>query len=368
MKAGDATITAVDAEVYEIPTDQPEADGTLTWKSTTLIVVRARAGTHEGLGWTYAGGGVKTVVDQKLVEIVIGGDAMSVPAHHEAMVRGVRNLGRPGLVACAVSAVDIALWDLKARCLGLPLADLWGRVGEAAPVYGSGGFTTYDDDTTAHQLESWVGDLGLSRVKIKIGEGWGTRPERDLARVALSRRVVGPDVELYVDANGAYSQKQAIRLGRVMSDEHGVTWFEEPVSSDDLAGLRAVRDQCDADVAAGEYGYTPDYFAKLIGSVDCVQADVSRCGGYTDWFAAAHVAAAHNLSISAHCAPNLHAHAAVCIPNLRHIEYFHDHTRIESALFDGVLSAEGGALRPDSSRPGHGMALRRADAERYRSA
>jgi L-alanine-DL-glutamate epimerase-like enolase superfamily enzyme len=370
MTLADTEIAAVTAEVYEIPTDQPEADGTLAWDSTTMVVVRARAGDCEGIGWTYAGGGAKSVIDEKLTDVVVGGEIASIPAHHEGMVRACRNLGRSGLVACAISAVDIALWDLKARVLDLSLARLWGLCREDAPIYGSGGFTTYSDATTASQLESWVGDQGIGRVKIKIAESWGTRAGRDLDRVALTRRVVGPDVEIYVDANGGYTRKQAIRLGQEMSDTHGVTWFEEPVSSDDLAGLRAVRERCDADVAAGEYGYTPDYFAKLIaaGAVDCLQADVTRCGGYTDWFAAAHLAAAHNLSISAHCAPNLHAHAAVCIPNLRHIEYFHDHTRIEHRLFDGALAPRRGALQPDVTAPGHGMALRPADADPYRVA
>ena len=122
-------------------------------------------------------------------------------------------------------------------------------------------------------------------MKIKIGESWGTDTRRDLARVALARQVVGDDVELYVDANGGYTRKQAVRMGRAFHEDHGVTWFEEPVSSDDLAGLREVRDNCGADVAAGEYGYSLDYFARMVGAdaIDCVQADVTRCGGYTVW-------------------------------------------------------------------------------------
>ena len=152
-------------------------------------------------------------------------------------------------------------------------------------------------------------------MKIKIGESWGTDTRRDLARVALARRVVGDDVELYVDANGGYTRKQAVRMGRAFHEDDGVTWFEEPVSSDDLAGLREVRDNCGADVAAGEYGYSLDYFARMVDAdaIDCLQADVTRCGGYTVWLQAASVAAAHNLQISGHCAPNLHAHVATAV-------------------------------------------------------
>jgi L-alanine-DL-glutamate epimerase-like enolase superfamily enzyme len=369
VSADRATVASVTVEAYEIPTDQPEGDGTLTWDSTVMIVVRVTGAGHEGIGWTYAGRAVKTVVDEKLAAVVIGGDVVSVPAQHEHMVRACRNLGRPGLAACAISAVDIALWDLKARCLGVALSDLWGRARVDVPIYGSGGFTTYDDATTAAQLESWV-TAGIPRVKIKIGESWGTRPERDLARAALARRVVGDTVGLFVDANGGYTRKQAVRLGRQMTDKYQVSWFEEPVSSDDLTGLREVRDDCDADIAAGEYGYTVEYYAPMIaaGAVDCLQADVTRCGGYTAWAAVSHLAAANGLQISGHCAPNLHAHIAISAPNLRHLEYFHDHTRIEDLLFDGTLPPTGGALIPDRDRPGHGLALRRERAERYRVA
>jgi L-alanine-DL-glutamate epimerase-like enolase superfamily enzyme len=363
------TVTSVTAEAYEIPTDQPEGDGTLTWDSTVMILVKVTGAGREGIGWTYAAQGAKTVVDEKLAGIVIGADLMSVPAQHEAMLRACRNLGRPGLAACAISAVDIALWDLKARHLDLPLSDLWGRARADVPIYGSGGFTTYTDATTAAQLESWVG-AGIPRVKIKVAESWGTRPDRDLARVALARRVIGDDVDLYVDANGGYTRKQAVRLGRHLTEDYGVTWFEEPVSSDDLPGLREVRDRCDADIAAGEYGYSVEYYAPMIaaGAIDCLQADVTRCGGYTAWAAVAHLAAAHGLQISGHCAPNLHAPVAICAPNLRHLEYFHDHTRIEDLLFHGTLPPTGGALIPATDRPGHGLTLRAGSADRYRVA
>jgi len=179
--------------------------------------------------------------------------------------------------------------------------------------------------------------------------------------------VIGPDTELYVDANGGYTRKQAIRVAHRMA-ESNVTWFEEPVSSDDLDGLREVRDQVEPDVAAGEYGYDLAYFARMVEgqAVDCLQADVTRCGGITEWLRAAAVAAARNLHVSGHCAPNLHAHVAAAVPNLRHLEYFHDHVRIEGMLLDGALDPRGGVLRPDPSRPGLGLELKRADAGNFR--
>ncbi|MGH9122259.1 MAG: enolase C-terminal domain-like protein, partial [Acidimicrobiales bacterium] len=248
------------------------------------------------------------------------------------------------------------------------LCSLLGRARQEVPVYGSGGFTSYDDETMVAQLERWVNALGVPRVKIKIGESWGSNPARDLHRVAVARRVVGDDVELFVDANGAYRQKQAARIGRQLSDA-GVTWFEEPVSSDDHEGMRSLRAALDLDVAAGEYGYSVQYFADLIGdqAVDCVQVDVTRVGGITSWLAVAQLAAAHGLEVSGHCAPNLHAHVAIAVPNLRHVEYFHDHERIEGIYFDGTLSPEGGRLVPTDA-PGHGLALKEVSAERWRAA
>jgi len=362
-------IERLSCEVYEVPTDQPEADGTLAWSATTVVVVKAVAGGGCGLGWTYGSGACRAVVDDQLAAAVVGGSAFDVARNHEAMTRACRNLGRPGVVASAVSAVDIALWDLKARLMGIPLADLFGRCRDEVPVYGSGGFTTYTDETTIDQLESWMA-IGIGRVKIKIGESWGTRLERDLERVALSRKTIGNDAELYVDANGAYSRKQAVRAGRRFADDFGVVWFEEPVSSDDLAGLREVRDQLPLDVAAGEYGYDEYYFARMIqaGAVDCLQIDVTRCGGYTSWLRAAAIAGAHGLVVSGHCAPNLHAHVALGVPNLRHVEYFHDHSRCDAVLFEGSLDPCGGGLVPEPGRPGHGMALKEEDAGRYRVA
>ncbi len=364
------TITSVAASAYTIPTDRPEADGTLSWDATTMVVVQAGNGDHEGIGWTYAGASAVGIIDDLLAPVVIGTDETNTPQAAEDMARAVRNVGRPGLVACAISAVDIALWDLKARTLGVALSDLFGRARQSVPVYGSGGFTTYDDDTTESQLRSWVQDEGIPRVKIKIGESWGTNADRDLHRVALARRVIGGDAELYVDANGGYRAKQAIQLGRTMSENYGVTWFEEPVSSDNLAGLRQVRQSFEGDVAAGEYGYTLGYFARMLeaGGVDCLQADVTRCGGYSVWLRTAALAEAHHVEISGHCAPNLHAPVAAAVPNLRHVEYFYDHHRIETMLFEGALSPTGGSMNPDSSRVGHGLSLQSAEAARYRAA
>ena len=354
--------------VYTVPTDAPEADGTLAWDSTTMVIAQVSAGEATGLGWTYGSAAVADFVRGHLAPLVEGRDALDIPATHDAMCRSVRNAGRPGIAACAISAVDIALWDLKARLLGLPLARLLGVCRERVPVYGSGGFTSYHDTHMAAQLNGWVHGQHIPRVKIKIGGNWGREVTRDLSRVHAARQVIGADAELYVDANGAYTRKQAIRVGHALA-EQGVGWFEEPVSSDDLTGLRLVRDALVCDVAAGEYGYDLPYFARMItaGAVDCLQADATRCGGLTEFLRAAALAHAHGLEISAHCAPHVHAAAAASIPNVRHLEWFHDHVRIEDMFFDGALDPTGGMVQPLTG-VGHGLELRTDDVAKYRVA
>ena len=362
----DIPVQGLDVAVYRLPTDRPEADGTLQWDATTAIVVTASAGDRTGVGWTYADEATAAVVRSLLAEVVRGRSALHPQDATHAMARAARNAGVPGLIAMAISAVDVALWDLKGQLLELPLAVVLGAVRQDSAVYASGGFTSYDDATTRAQLEEWLG-RGFDRVKIKIGESWGTAAVRDLARTRLARDVGGDEVDLLVDANGGYTAKQAIRVGRQL-DDLGVVWFEEPVSSEDLAGLRLVRQSLDFDVAAGEYGARIEDFAALCGAgaVDCLQVDASRCGGVTEWLRAAAVAAGHGLEVSAHCVPALHAHLGLATPNLRHLEWFHDHERFERRLFDGTSEPQHGRVRPDLTSPGLGLRLREADVEELR--
>ncbi|HEX6011690.1 MAG TPA: enolase C-terminal domain-like protein [Geminicoccaceae bacterium] len=362
-RAAEATVERVVARAYTVPTDTPEADGTIAWGSTTLVLVEASAGGTTGLGYTYSDASVTGLVERVLAPVVLGGDALAVPRHWQAMVAAVRNLGSHGLCAAAISAIDAALWDLKARLLDVPLASLLGSARDAVPIYGSGGFTSYDEARLTDQLGGWVKELGCRWVKMKVG----SEPGRDLDRVRAAREAVG-HAGLMVDANGAYGRKQALRF----ADEFaglGVTWFEELVSSDDLEGLRLLRDRCpgELEIAAGEYGYDPFYFRRMLeaGAVDVLQADATRCGGITGFLKAAALADAHGLPLSAHTAPALHLAVCCAAPRLRHVEWFHDHARIEAMLFEGAPAPKDGAIRPDLSRPGHGLTFRRADAERF---
>jgi len=356
-------IEAVDVSSYTVPTDFPESDGTLEWDKTTIVIVEASAGATRSLGYTYADLATARVIKELLAGVVQGRDAMNVQGSWIEMGRAVRNLGRPGIASMAIAAVDAALWDLKARLLDLPLAKLLGMVRDGAPVYGSGGFTSYSIEQLQDQFRGWMAQ-GISRVKMKIGR----HPDDDGKRIKAAREAIGRDGELFVDANGAYSRKQALRIAEQFQS-HGVSWFEEPVSSDDLEGLRLVRDRAPAamEIAAGEYGYDLAYFRRMLdaGAVDVLQADASRCGGITGFLKVASLCEARSIPLSAHTAPSLHLSLGCAVAPLRHLEYFHDHVRIEKMLFDGVSEPIDGLLYPDLTRPGLGLELRRADAEHY---
>ncbi len=357
------TISDLEVAAYRVPTDYPEADGTIAWRSTTLVCVHVHSSGKVGLGYTYADQATAALIQEMLEPVVRGRDAMAVPAASAAMVRAIRNIGRPGVASMAIAAVDVALWDLKARLLDLPLVALLGQAHDGVAVYGSGGFTSYPIARLQEQLAGWASE-GIRRVKMKIG----THPEQDLNRVRAAREAIGPDVQLFVDANGAYDRKEALAFAAQFA-ELGVGWFEEPVSSDDLEGLRLLRDRAPAgmEIAAGEYGYDLPYFRRMLeaDAVDVLQADATRAAGISGFLQAAALCSARSLPLSAHCAPSLHVHVCCSALPLRHLEYFHDHARIEQMLFDGFQAPIAGTLTPDVTRPGMGLELKVADARHF---
>jgi L-alanine-DL-glutamate epimerase-like enolase superfamily enzyme len=359
----EAAVSHIETAAYVIPTATPESDGTIEWHQTTLVLVRAHGGGKVGLGYTYAGLATAKLIDEMLADAVRGCDLMDVPSAWLCMVHAIRNQGRPGIASMAISAVDAALWDLKARVLDVSLATLLGRARDRIPIYGSGGFTSYSAVQLRDQLGGWV-DQGIRKVKMKVGRD----AEADPGRVRLAREAIGNDAALFVDANGAYSRKQALALAEVFAQQD-VSWFEEPVSSDDLEGLRLLRDRAPAgmDIAAGEYGYDLPYFRRMLesGAVDILQADATRCGGITVLMQAGALCEARSLPLSSHCAPALHLHAMCALPQAVHMEYFFDHARIEQIFFDGVVQPERGGLSPDIGQPGMGLILKQSDANRF---
>lgn len=356
-------IRSISVSAYAIPTDFPESDGTLQWDKTTLVLVEASCGEVTGLGYTYADVSTAKLVDSLLRNVVQGRDAMDISGMGLAMRQAIRNLGRPGIASMAISAVDIALWDLKAKLLKLPLLSLLGAVRTGIPIYGSGGFTSYSINQLQRQLQGWV-ESGIGMVKMKVGRN----PNEDPERVRSAREAIGKDAALFVDANGAYTRRQALHLADRFW-EADVTWFEEPVSSDDLVGLRFIGTRCPApmQIAAGEYGYDSHYFRAMLdaGAVDVLQADATRCGGITGFLEVAALCEARSMPLSAHTAPSIHAPLCCAASNAIHVEYFHDHARIENMFFDGAQRSANGELMPDLTRPGLGLEIRRADISRY---
>ncbi len=357
-------IRSGEVSCYAIPTDAPEADGTFRWNKTTLVVVELRAADKTGFGYSYADTSTGLLARTLIAEVVQDRNAFDIPSLWFALVGAVRNLGREGIAAMAISAIDNAAWDLKAKLLDVPLVSLLGRIRGSVPIYGSGGFTSYSDAQLKAQFEGWK-EQGIRMMKMKVGSD----PDRDLHRVQVARKAIGDDIALFVDANGAYSRKQALWFAERFA-EFGVSWFEEAVSSDDLEGLHLIRDRAPEgmDIAAGEYGYSEVYFRRMLGAeaIDVLQADATRCCGITGLLAAGELCQAAQIPMSSHCAPYLHATPCCCIHRMRHMEYFHDHVRIAQMLFDGVQAPRDGALSPNTSAPGIGLELKHPDAEKFR--
>jgi L-alanine-DL-glutamate epimerase-like enolase superfamily enzyme len=360
-------IKQIEISIYRIPTDRPEADGTFHWDSTTLVLVETIADSGlRGLGFSYTAAAAGELIRERLAEAVIDCPVEDIGSAWEAMVRTVRNVGLPGVAATAISAVDIALWDLRARALDLPLFCLLSVYRDRVPIYGSGGFTTYSEAELIEQFTGWL-QQGISKVKMKVGKDWGNRSEEDVARVRAVRRAIGSDAELFVDANGAYTAKQAINLAWHFA-EQGVTYFEEPVPFNHLDQLAFIRQHSSVPIASGEYAYHIYDIRNVLEAkaVDIMQIDATRCLGITGCLQAAALAHAFGVPLSTHTAPSIHAHLGCAVPQIEHLEYFHDHVRIEEMLFDGVLQPQGGYLFPDPNRPGLGLELKRRDAKRWR--
>ncbi len=359
------SITDGSISFFTVPTDAPEADGTFSWESTSMVLVQLACGNTQALGYTYADAGTAAAAQKLLNDVVLGSDPLCHAAILQKMLRHIRNLGETGIAMMAVSAIDNALWDLHARLMDLPLVSLLGQVRTGIPVYGSGGFTTYSDQQLSDQLGGWAAK-GFASVKMKVG----THPDRDPSRVQTARNAIGNACNLFVDANGAYTVTQAIDLAHRFT-EQAVRWLEEPVSSDNLVGLRQVRERAPLgmDIAAGEYGYTAWYFRSMLDAeaVTVLQADCTRCGGISGFLAAAALCWAHNLPLSSHCGPSMHLHVCCSVPRAVHMEFFHDHVRIERMFFDGFSEPVEGCMIPDLSRAGMGLELKDKDAERFRA-
>jgi L-alanine-DL-glutamate epimerase-like enolase superfamily enzyme len=353
----------IKVSAYAVPTAERESDGTYEWNKTTMVLTEISAGGQTGLGYTYADLATTTLIKELFRPLLKGRNVFDISACWNSMVHSIRNLGRPGIASMAISSVDNALWDLKAKLLNMPLVSLLGASHEKLPLYWSGGFTSYNQDQLKKEFIHWA-EKGVTRFKMKIGR----ESKADVHRVKAARMSIGEEAELFVDANGAYSRKQALEQAFKFK-EFNVTWFEEPVSSDDLEGLHLIRNQAPAgmNIAAGEYGYDLDYFRRMLehNSVDILQADVTRCSGITGLLQVSALCQTFHVPLSLHCAPAMHLHPACAIQPAIHSEYFHDHVIIEKLLFDGMPEPVNGCLYPNLSMPGCGLEFKRTDAKKY---
>lgn len=356
-------VDELQAWMLRFPTPEEESDGTFHWDHVSVLLVEVRSGAKRGFGWSYTSSAAGSVVDQQLKPVVEGTSVDDISGTWHRMFDSLRNIGNTGVAMAALSAVDVALWDLKARVLDLPLVSLLGAVRDGVPVYGSGGFTSYPPEQVAEQLGGWASD-GFSMVKMKVGRDTSS----DVERLTAAREAIGGDVQLFVDANGAYDVGTAVEMAEVFGG-FDVSWFEEPVSSDDLAGLQFVRSRrpMRMRVAAGEYGYRAWYFDQMLhaGAVDVLQADASRCGGITGFLQVDALCWATNMALSGHTCPTIHTTVCSAAQRAVHFEYFVDHARIEAALFDGIPSPQHGVMRPRLDEAGLGIEPKWTDLDAF---
>ena len=323
---------------------------------SVYVIVKTDEGL-EGLGTSEGGRPVKAVVDDSLRRVLVGEDPMNTERIWNRMFWTVRSGGRKGIAINAMSAVDIALWDLKAKALGLPLYKLLGAYSEATPVYGSGGWTNFTTEELVAEQMSYV-ERGFTRIKLKVGKDFGQAEEEDLRRLAAVRQAAGPDVEIYVDANNGYYARQAIRMSRAFED-YNVKWFEEPVLADDIEGLAAVSRATTIPVATGEHEWTKFGFKELMarGAADIVQPDIGRVGGVTEWIKVANMAQAFNLPVASHGYQEVHLHVACAIPNMMVVEYLGLLERRCRLFYKDFPEPRAGMWAPYPDRPGLGLEL-----------
>ena len=257
----------------------------------------------------------------------------------------------------AASAIDIGLWDLKAKALGLPLYRLLGAFTDTVPIYGSGGWTDFSEQELVAEMTGHV-EQGIKAVKMKIGKDMGKSEREDIERVAAVRKAVGDDVALYVDVNSGYYAKQAIYMCKEF-EQYQVGWIEEPVLADDLTGLAEIRRAVSIPVATGEEEYTKQGFKELIsgGAVDIVQPDVQRIGGVTEWMKVARLAEAFGLPMAPHAAQLVHLHVACAIPNLKAVEYMNHYLEADRLWYTEFPEPRDGMWSPYPDKPGLGLEL-----------
>lgn len=357
-------IDDVRTEWLRVPFSPPIADATHVLRVLDLIVVNVHAGDHVGtaymLSFDYAPLLLKGIIDHELKRYVVGCPADDIRAIYEQNLRVTEYIGSEGLAMWGTSAIDVALWDLLARRLGVPAAILFGRYHSAVPVYGSGGWISYSDEELASEVNRYV-ERGFSGVKIKIGS---LQEDRDIERIREVRRLIGPRRKLMVDANQGLTLERALRLARKVEDCR-LDWLEEPFPKNDLDSYARLAAATDIPLAAGEreFGVRPFYRMAKTRSVSVMQPDLLRAGGVTGWRLIASLAEAHLLRLAPHFYREYDLHLAAAQPNLVAIESFDWLSDLLDTPFE---IRDGCAVVPD--RPGFGVAFRSDAIQEFRVA
>jgi L-alanine-DL-glutamate epimerase-like enolase superfamily enzyme len=349
-------IAALDAALYRIELPVALSDsthGTIT--HFELITVRLRdTDGAEGVGYTYTvgagGSAVHALIDQGLRPVLIGAESEHIEALWQKMWWHLHYGGRGGSVSLAVSACDIALWDLKARRFDTPLWRLLGGFDPAVPCYAGGIDLDFPLDALLRQTDDNLAK-GFRAIKMKVGR---PRLSEDVERVRAMRAHLGPDFPLMADANMRWSVDEAIRAARAFQDTN-LTWLEEPTIPDDVAGhTRIVRDG-GVPIATGENLHTLHEFKQMIeaGGVTFPEPDVTNCGGITVFMKVAHLAEGYNLPLTSHGVHDLTVHLLAAVPNRSYLEVHG--FGLDRYIAEPLLIRDGNAIAPE--RAGHGVSF-----------
>lgn len=317
-------ISSVKVHLVSEPVTSGFADATRKVESVGYVIVRVITDTGlEGIGLTYhevGGEATRDLIEYNMTARLIGRDPLETEVIYADFVQYLRGVGRKGLMFCALSAVDMALWDLKGKIFDLPLYRLLGGNKTRVPVYASGGWTSYSDDELVAEARRMVGE-GYRMIKLKVGVEGGRNPRHDVQRVAKVREAIGPDIGLMLDANNCWSAATAAQFSNRLVD-FDIMFLEEPVFADDIPGLAQFKRSTDLPLATGEHEYTK-YGARdllLNNAVDILQLDGGRAGGYTEMLKVAAMAQAWNIPIAPHALENMHLHLAAAVPNALFVE------------------------------------------------
>lgn len=335
-------------------------DATRKVEMVGYVVVRVTTDQGlEGIGLTYhevGGEATRELILRNMAPKLIGRDPLETEAIWQEFFHYLRGVGRKGLMYGALSAVDIALWDLKGKIVDLPLYRLLGGNRTKIPVYASGGWTSFSDDQLVDEMKGMVAQ-GYKAVKFKVGVEGGTNPRRDVERVRKVREALGPTIDILVDANNCFDAATGVQLANRIR-EYDIFLFEEPVFADDIPGLAKFKRGTDIPLGTGEHEYTKFGVRDLLlhDAVDIVQVDGARVGGYTEMLKAAALTQAWNVKFAPHAMENIHLNLAGAVPNTLFLERLIMFEEITARTFrNAPVPVDGFMEIPDL--PGLGLEL-----------